>query len=377
MMIFIANQFIGNKISTGGDVLAVEIAKRVKENFEVLAPSQIHSEIRKVLSHGALVDTDSFKIGSGTASSFLGGISTIIHYLIRSWSTSTWLLYNARGDDTVYLTGDFICNTIPALILKLKKPKTKVLANFYHRNPVPRDRFGNNYIVSYFSRLLQGISLKMIRRIAHKVFVLSKVGADELRKEGFPQSQVVISGAGINKVKQKPTRAKKKDQIVFIGRMNVTKGAFDLVEIFHEVYKKNKNLKLVMIGGTSEADLNKLNELIRQYKLEGKVNYLGFVSEEVKNQILSESKALVLPSKEEGFGIVVMEALAHNTPVICYDLPALKAIFSKYKSVNFVESFEKTKFADMVIEVASNRGGMVVEKVLTWEDVYKIQSRYF
>lgn len=377
MVIFIANQFIGNKISTGGDVLAVEIAKRVKENLVVLAPSQIHPELLRSLGEVELINTDNFNVGLGSASNLLGGVSTILHYFARSWASTFWLQKNIKSDDTIYLTGDFICNTIPALILKLKKPKTKVLANFYHRNPVPQDRFGNNNIVSYFSRLLQGMSLKIIKRIAYRVFVLSKVGAEELRKEGFSQSQIVVSGAGINEVKQKPTRFKKKDQIVFIGRMNVTKGAFDLVEIFHKVYKKNKNLKLVMIGGTSKADLNKLNELIRQYKLEGKVNYLGFVSEEVKNQILSESKALVLPSKEEGFGIVVMEALAHNTPVICYDLPALKAIFSKYKPVNFVKSFEKSKFADKIIEVSSSRRGRVIEKVLTWEDVYRIQLRYF
>ena len=132
-----------------------------------------------------------------------------------------------------------------------------------------------------------------------------------------------------------------------------------------------------MIGGTSESDLNKLNALIALYRLERKVRYMGFVSEEVKNRILSESKALVLPSKEEGFGIVVMEALAFDTSVVCYDLPALKAVFSKYKSVNFVKSFEKMAFANKIVDVVSSTGNKTTEKVFTWEDVYKIQSKYF
>lgn len=377
MIIFIANQFVGEKVSTGGDVLFVEIARRVRENLVVLAPAQIHSEISKVLSHGSLIDTDNFKIRSESASSISGGALTVLHYLIRSWSTTIWLFKNAGVDDTIYLTGDFICNTLPAWIFKKKNKNVKVLANFYHRNPQTKTRQGSNYIVSYFSRLLQGISLKIIKQIAEKVFVLSKVGREELLKEGFPHSQIVVSGAGVNLVKQKNPPAKKKNQIVFIGRMNVTKGAFDLIEIFHLVNNINKGLKLVMIGGSSEADLNKLNGLIRQYQLEGKVNYLGFVSEVIKNQTLSESKILVLPSREEGFGIVLMEALALNTPVVCYDLPALQSIFSKYKSVNFVKSFEKIAFADKILKMVTKIGGETKEKVRIWIDVFKVQSRYF
>ena len=377
MIIFIANQFIGNKLSTGGDVLAVEIAKRTKKGLIILAPSQIHPEISNVLGHGRLVDTDHSKIGSGTASSLLGGTQTVFHYLIRSWTTLVWLLWNAGSDDTIYLTGDFICNTLPTWLFKKKKPSTKILANFYHRNPRPETRQGNSNIVSYFSRLLQGVSLKMIKEIASKVFVLSDVGKEELLKESFPSSQIVVSGAGINLAKQRRACIKKKNQIVFIGRMNVTKGAFDLVEIFHSVHQRNKKLNLSMIGGTSESDLNKLNALIALYRLERKVRYMGFVSEEVKNRILSESKALVLPSKEEGFGIVVMEALSFDTSVVCYDLPALKAVFSKYKSVNFVKSFEKMAFANKIVDVVSSTGNKTTEKVFTWEDVYKIQSKYF
>lgn len=377
MIIFIANQFIGDKISSGGDVLATEIIRRVKEDLIVLAPSQIHPEILKVIHHGSLIDTDNFKMRSESASSISGGASTVLHYFIRSWSTTIWLLKNVRNDDVIYLTGDFFCNALPVWLLKKKSPNIKVLANFYHRNPLPEARQGNNYIVSYFSWLLQGISLKVIRKIAYKVFVLSGVGSEELLSEGFSSAQMVISGAGINLAKQKQTYTKRKDQIVFVGRINITKGAFDLIRIFSLVHQKNGHLKLVMVGGSSDLDRRKLNGLIRASALDGVISYRGFVNEETKNRILSESKALVLPSKEEGFGIVAMEALAFGTPVVCYDLPALKAVFSKYQLVSFVKSFMEQKFADKIIEVVSEKKEGTAKNVPTWEDVYKIQSRYF
>ncbi len=376
-MIFIANQFVGKNLSTGGDILAVEMAKRIRGKLTILAPIQIHAQLSKALPKATLITTNALYSSSATASTLYGGISIFISYLIRSWRSTSWLLKNIKSGDRVYLTGDFICNTLPAWIIKMVKPETIVLANFYHRNPRPNARLGNNYVVSAFSRFLQNISLKILRKIIFKIFVLSKVGEGELVNEGFISSQIIVSGAGTNIDKQRRNLARKKNQIVFVGRINITKGAFDLIEIFNQVAKKNNKVRLIMLGGSSGADKSKLEKLIKDYSLGDRIRYLGFVDEITKNKILSESKALVLPSKEEGFGIVIMEALALRTPAVCYDLLALKTIFSRYQSVNFVKKFTKQKFADKIIKVVSEKKEVPVENLGSWDDVYKIQSKYF
>ena len=46
MLVFIANQFIGEEIATGGDILFVEILRRLQRQSFVIAPEQIHSTIR-------------------------------------------------------------------------------------------------------------------------------------------------------------------------------------------------------------------------------------------------------------------------------------------------------------------------------------------
>lgn len=377
MLIFIANQFVGDKVSTGGDVLAMEIAKRVTDKITILAPSQIHPEIKKSINHVSLIDTDSFQVKPETASSLLGGALTVLHYFIRSWSATIWLFKNVRDDDVIYLTGDFICNTLPTCLIKNMKPGIKVLVNFYHRNPPPRSRPGNNYLVSIISRYVQGVSLKIIKKIAFKIFVLSKIGKNELIDEMIPSTQIVVSGAGINIYKKRRNLPRKRNQIVYVGRMNITKGVFDLIEIFSLVHQYNNKLNLVLAGGTSESDLNRLNGLINQFDLQGNIKYLGFVSDEEKYRILSESKVTVLPSKEEGFGIVIMESIAVGTPVVCYDIPALRVVFSKYKSVSLVKSFDKSSFADTILRITSSICPREKEKPITWDDVFDIQAKYF
>lgn len=375
MIIFIANQFIGQGVSTGGDVLFSEIAKRVTQKKKILIPIGPLEKVKEVFEENEIIITDKNN-GLQTSSTILGGFGTVLHYFARALSSSCWLAQNATNGDTLYLTGDFICNSIPAVVCKLFHDKITIVANFYHRNPPPQERSGNLRLISFFSRLLQGISLRLIKSVAKITFVLSDVGLGELIREGFSRSSIVVSGAGVNKIPRPKAVSNRKDQIVFIGRINVTKGAFDLMEIFHNIVEKSPKFRLIMIGGTSTEDNNKLKKLITQYYLADKVSYLGYVDEKVKYKIISQSKALVLPSKEEGFGIVIMEALACRTPVVCYDLPALKAIYAKYKSVYFVNRFSKTGFTDKVIEVISNKQSLRYGKVLTWDNVYSIQSKY-
>jgi glycosyltransferase involved in cell wall biosynthesis len=47
----------------------------------------------------------------------------------------------------------------------------------------------------------------------------------------------------------------------------------------------------------------------------------GFVGDDDLRQVVAGASALVLPSRDEGFGLTVLEALAAGTPVVASDLP--------------------------------------------------------
>jgi glycosyltransferase involved in cell wall biosynthesis len=60
---------------------------------------------------------------------------------------------------------------------------------------------------------------------------------------------------------------------------------------------------------------------------------------------MKASKVFLFPSRFEGWGLAVGEALACGLPVVCYDLPALREIFGGCKSVFFVASKDTADLA--------------------------------
>lgn len=94
--------------------------------------------------------------------------------------------------------------------------------------------------------------------------------------------------------------------IVYVGRIDTHKGCHYLFDYFTKYKRENDNgLKLVLIG-KSVMDIPDRNDIIN----------LGFVSDEVKYNVMAGADALVLPSEFESLSIVVLESLALGVPVI-------------------------------------------------------------
>jgi glycosyltransferase involved in cell wall biosynthesis len=53
---------------------------------------------------------------------------------------------------------------------------------------------------------------------------------------------------------------------------------------------------------------------------------LGYLSQVELRSVVAGAAAVVLPSRDEGFGLPVLEALACNVPVVCSDIPALREV---------------------------------------------------
>lgn len=385
MIIFIANQFIGKNIASGGDVLFIEILKRCREQSTVIAPLFVHRAVQSQSGRIELVSSD-HQNHEFSASDPIGALKALWRYFGRAIKTYVWLRRYANSDSLIYLTGDFICNTLPVMFFCLTGGRSrKICLNFFHRNPSPRDRPNTFYLVSLGSRLLQSFSLFIIRRYADRVFTLSLVGCEELIREKFAKAKITVSGAGVNpEILSYRGIDKIKNRIIFIGRLNSTKGALDVVEISRMLADVGVDFECLLLGHGSDTDKYKITELIERYNLSTRVKVMGYVSEREKYRLLASSKVLVFPSKEEGYGIAVHEALMLNIQVVCFNLPALELIFGRCSGINFVDRWDlngmmqKTK--NILLEeraVSDYLSDSLNSGLQTWDDVYKIQAEYF
>jgi glycosyltransferase involved in cell wall biosynthesis len=104
-----------------------------------------------------------------------------------------------------------------------------------------------------------------------------------------------------------------------------TKGVSDAIEAWARVRQTLPEARLVMVGTGPERE--PAAALTERLGLGDSVEWRGFVSEEEKRRLLSESRLFIAPSYEEGWGISVCEALASGVPVVGYRLPVLDELF--------------------------------------------------
>lgn len=108
----------------------------------------------------------------------------------------------------------------------------------------------------------------------------------------------------------------------FAGQLDERKGIKYLLSAFVQVKKKSSNVKLIIAGdGSLKAEIE---TFIHRNRLEKNLFLLGFQ----KNipEFMANIDALILPSLWEGFGIVLIEAMAAGKPVIgtnCSNIPEI------------------------------------------------------
>lgn len=105
--------------------------------------------------------------------------------------------------------------------------------------------------------------------------------------------------------------------IISVGRLTRQKGYPYLIKAFSLV-KRSFECRLVIIG--DGEDLGKLVEMVKGMHLENHIAFLGFKKNPFK--YLIRSSLFVLSSLYEGFGNVIVEAMALGLPVISTDCPS-------------------------------------------------------
>lgn len=110
-------------------------------------------------------------------------------------------------------------------------------------------------------------------------------------------------------------KQKHKEKIVtFLGRITIQKGPEYFVEVARLIISRMKNVHFVMAGNGELR--NKIVELCARYGISDRFHFTGFLKGPEVSEILHQSDLFIMPSVSEPFGIVPLEAMQANVPVI-------------------------------------------------------------
>ena len=192
---------------------------------------------------------------------------------------------------------DAVASVMSALAAK----KVPVISHLHNNDPRMKKRTMKSLI--YYMMLYK---YSRILAVSDSVFDECWYGK-KMRTKGF----VIGNPIDLQQILKK----KKKDystDLLFVGRLTEQKNPLEFVQIVSGIVKKGYRIKARMLGD------GELREQVRQYvedsQLTNVIEIQGFVDDPY--DYMTEGGILVIPSKWEGFGMVIVEAMAFGLPVV-------------------------------------------------------------
>jgi len=126
-----------------------------------------------------------------------------------------------------------------------------------------------------------------------------------------------------------------KTVFLFLGKVDVEKGIFDLLSVVNELKNEHKDKFELWIGGNSAN--KQFEEYLHDNNLFEYVRYLGWISGKEKENALNKADVYVLPSYNEGLPVSIIEAMAHEMPIISTSVGGIPELVKNLESGILIE----------------------------------------
>ncbi|MFA6185124.1 MAG: glycosyltransferase family 4 protein [Candidatus Shapirobacteria bacterium] len=174
--------------------------------------------------------------------------------------------------------------------------------------------------------------------------------------------------------------------ILFIGSLAAHKRVDILIKSFSDILASRPvkggiegGFKLT-IAGQKTLFYSQIEKLINSLdpKLKSKINFIFNFNQKDLAKIIDNCSVLVLPSVQESFGLVIVEAWARQKPVICADIPALKELVQNSNGGLLFKTNDQSDLTKKIQEIIDNpkkseqmgkNGYNYVKNNYTWNNV--------
>ncbi len=240
-----------------------------------------------------------------------------------------------------------------ALALKLCLPNTVVVGHYF-TGQVWAEYTGLKRIFfkSLDKMFVRFLDFSLCDGIGQRDFLISQGVCD------YSNISVLGSGsiAGVVINRDQPMRDfvhKHSDPVhlLYAGRLNAAKGLDDILYVFERLLAEGANFKLTIVGPDEQGYSQKFKKFLTEYP--DRMVYVGYV-DDVSN-FYAVSDLLLLCSRREGFGSVVIEAGRYGIPTVAYDIYGLRGTILDKETGFLAAPFDRDAYYSIVRRLIKNR----------------------
>jgi glycosyltransferase involved in cell wall biosynthesis len=180
-------------------------------------------------------------------------------------------------------------------------------------------------------------SARIATKKASYLLVGSRFAADEVRRwYGTPSARIVVAPYGVspgfgpvNEEQRKAVRQRYQlsdRTVLFVGAPLARRNLENLIDVVAELGRTREDLSLVIAGPRRRATAA-LRQHANSSGLGDRLRWLGFVPDADLPALYASATVVAYPSRYEGFGLPVLEALACGAAVVASDTGSLAEIF--------------------------------------------------
>lgn len=248
---------------------------------------------------------------------------------------------------------------------KMKKPFIQtvhgVLADEYVKAleggaQTPRAKLANYFM----GRLAQ--MEKTAAQDATLIVTVSKYSAEKIvQYYDVDRAKIRVASNGVDTQRFRPAANREKIRrqigvagrpcVLFVGRLIPRKGLSFLVEAAKQIVKDFKEAVFLIVGDGPMR--SQLTAYLREINLLGNFLFLGDVKEQQLPALYNCADVFVLPSIQEGLGIVLLEAQATAIPVVAFDAGGVAEAISAGKTGLLVKP-DSRRLADAILTLLSD-----------------------
>lgn len=203
-------------------------------------------------------------------------------------------------------------------------------------------------------RTLPGWGYKLSMKLSHYLVT----GSEEMKKGyaenyGLSLDKIKVIPNWVNLERFRPVDKKQERTILFVHWLSKRKGADVIVPIAMHLKQHFKDFKLLIVGDGPYKE--KLLEEIKNDKLEKFIELVGAVPNRDLAQYYTKADLFIMPSMEEGFPRVLLEAMAMGIPYVASDVGAVREISPEIAQRFLVKPGDTEMFAHKIEVLLSDK----------------------